>query len=144
MSHRNKLSIILIVSIFLLLFGHQLINLDYFKICIKNNSVPCEYFLSFNFGHPIVLGTIPLILVLVLLQFFRKEVFITWSKFASVFIPLAIIIITMTPVYCTAPLHLCFDKKLMTKFLGEVFVFVSISLIIIKSFLIKKGQNNQA
>lgn len=141
MSYRKILTASLFVSVLLLLLGFLFRYSAYFKLC-SGNDYDCINFWTFNLGHPLVLGLIPLIPILIILQFFRREVFNTWGKFALVFIPIIILIITLTPVYCSAPLGLCFDKKSITRFLSMDFAILSLIIIFTKSFLIHRREKS--
>ncbi len=139
MSHRKILTTATFLSVVLLLTGIIFRYSVYFKLC-SDNDYDCINFWTFSLGHPIVLGLIPLIPILIILQFFRMEVFKTWGKFALVLIPIIIITIIMTPVQCNAPLGLCFDKKSITRFLSMDFAILSLIIIFTKSFLIHRKE----
>ncbi len=140
MSHKKILNTALFIIGILLIVGYVFINSAQFGICGIDDRVNCRYFLGFNFGHPLYYGLIPLIPILIILQFFRREVFVTWRKFAVVLIPIIIITIIITPVQCNAPLGLCFDKKSITRFLSMDFAILSLIIIFTKSFLIRRRE----
>jgi len=136
MSHRKILGILLGLSILGIVAGFFIVYPEYFGICSDDQNCIDSKFLIFNIAHPLVIGLIPLIPILVILFFFSREVFSTWKKFAIVLIPISIILITITPVYCDAPLNLCLDKKLSTWLYSIGFSILSLIIIIYKSVLI--------
>ena len=142
MNYRKKLIVFVLLSVALIGLGYVLIHSESFGICDTNNMVDCIFFLGFNFGEPLYFGLIPLIPILLFLLFFPKEVFTFWAKFAVVLIPIIILIIVSTPVECNAPLHLCFDKKSITRTLSEGFSILSFLLVVIKAILLKKKSSH--
>ncbi len=139
MSYKKILISCLLLCGTLLFLGFRLVYYPDLNVCIPNNFVACNYYYSFNLGHPLVLGLTPLIPLLVLLYFCRREVVMLWFKIASVCIPICILIIANTPVYCNAPLGLCFDKKGMTKTLSIAFVLLSLCVVAIASYRARKS-----
>ncbi len=140
MSHRKIISILLSLSGIILVIGLVFRYSVDSKLCLEND-YNCIDFWTFSLGHPIVLGLIPFVPILILLLFFPKEVFKTWSRFAIVLIPIIIGLIVITPIQCDAPLGLCFDKKSITWFLSESFAVISIIIIIIKAILVRRKAN---
>lgn len=136
MSHRK----ILVVLLGLVLLGLG-VGLIFFpgsySFCRFFQSCTDSSFLILNVGHPLVVGLIPLIPILFILLFFSKEIFNTWKKFAIFLIPLSIILIIITPVYCHAPLNLCFNKILTTRFTSIGFSILSLIIIIYKIIRLK-------
>jgi hypothetical protein len=143
MSHRKILTTATFLSVVLLLTGIIFRYSVYFKLC-SGNDYNCINFWTFILGHTIVLGLIPLIPILIILQFFRREVFVTWGKFAVVLVPVIVLMIYNTPVQCNAPLGLCFDKKSITRFLSEGFAILSLIIILTKSFLIRRKEKSNS
>lgn len=133
MSHRKILGILLGVSILGIISGFFIVYPEYFGVCVNNQDCIDSKFLIFNIAHPLVLGLIPLLPILFILLFLPRAIFNTWKKFAVFIIPISIVLIIITPVYCHAPLGLCFDKKLTTQFLSISFAIISLIIIIYKS-----------
>lgn len=133
MSHRKILAILLGMSILGIITGFFIVYPESFGVCVNNQDCMDSEFLIFNIAHPLVLGLIPLLPILFILLFLPKEIFKTWKKFAIVLIPISIILITITPIQCSAPLGMCFDKKLITRFLSITFSIISLIIIIYKS-----------
>jgi len=132
MNHRKILGILLGLSLLGLGAGLAFFPGNY-SFCRTFQSCSDSDFLILNVGHPLVVGLIPFIFILFLLFFFSKNIFNTWKKFAIVLIPISIILITITPVYCDAPLNLCFNKILTTRFTSIGFAIISLIIIIYKS-----------
>ena len=132
MSHRKILGILLGLSLLGLGAGLTFFPGNY-SFCHTLQSCTDSDFLILNVGHPLVVGLIPLIFILIILFFFPSEVFKFWKKFAIILIPISIILITITPVYCDAPLNLCFNKILTTRFTSIIFAIISLIIIIYKS-----------
>lgn len=137
MSYRKILNLTTLISFGILCMGYSFIFPENFGMCAIGD-YGCIYPRSQTVGEPILFGLTPLILILILLQFFRKEVFFSWCKYAVPLIPFIIIVIINTPVYCQATLGLCLDKKGMTKFLADGFALLSVIVIIAKSFALRR------
>lgn len=133
MNHRKILGILLGVSILGIMLGFFIVYPEYFGVCTDGQDCIDSKFLIFNVAHPLVLGLIPLAPILFILFFLPRTIFNTWKKLAVFLIPISIILIIITPVYCDAPLGLCFDKKLITQFLSISFSIISLIIIIYKS-----------
>ena len=133
MNHRKILGILLGLSILGIVVGFFIVYPEYFGICGVDQNCIDSKFLIFNVAHPLVIGLIPLVPILVIMLFLSREVFETWKKFAIVLIPISVILITITPVYCDAPLNLCLDKKLITWLTSIGFSILSLIIIIYKS-----------
>ncbi|MDD5652459.1 MAG: hypothetical protein PHX98_03640, partial [Candidatus Moranbacteria bacterium] len=67
------------------------------------------------------------------LSFFKEKIFIVWSKFAKIYLPIAAILIFITPD-STGSIFLDLDKEMATWFLAAIFLISSLGIIIYKSF----------
>src|SRR3989344_3578725 len=97
---RNKnAKYLLIASVVLIVIGYFIFNPQYLGSCEPNQNGYCRIELSRSLGEPLVLASlVGLFPVSLILMFIKEEVFKTWSKFAMVAIPLAVIWIALTPV----------------------------------------------
>ena len=143
MNYRKILGILLGLSLLGLGVGLSFFPGNY-SFCHVLQSCSDSSFLILNVGHPLVVGLIPFVFVLIILFFFSREVFSTWKKFAIVLIPISIILITITPVYCDAPLNLCLNKILVTRFTSIGFSILSLIIIIYKSVRILLAKRKSA
>lgn len=132
MNHRKILAILLGLSLVLLGVGLAFFPGNY-SFCHILQICSDSSFLILNVGHPLVVGLIPFIFVLFILLFLSREIFNAWKKFTIVFIPISVILIIITPVYCNAPLNMCFNKILTTRFTSIGFAILSLIIIIYKS-----------
>ena len=83
-----------------------------------------------------------LVPLVILLLFLRQEVFKTWSKFAMVAIPLAVIWIALTPVQsgssAIAGLGIAEDRESVTWIVSILFLVISLIIIAVKSYKLRK------
>ena len=85
--------------------------------------------------------SIPLLIVLILLLFFRESVFQSWKKFALIYIPISIILVFLAPEYADSGfggVRYALDKERATWLLGGIFLITSIFIIIRKHFKTKE------
>lgn len=142
MSYKKILIILLLLSIILLVSGYIIVFPENYGVCVKGDYA-CIYPNANVIGEPLFFGLIPLIPILIILQFFRREVVVAWAKFAVVLMPVIILMIYNTPVQCSAPLGLCFDKKSITRFLSEGFAILSLIIIFTKAFLLGRREKKR-
>ena len=132
MNHRKILGILLGLSI-LGVVSSLAFSPGIYSFCRIFQSCTDSDFIILIFAHPLVLGLIALLPILVILIILPRAIFNTWKRFAIFLIPISIVLIIITPVYCHAPLGMCFDKKLITRFLSITFAIISLIIIIYKS-----------
>ena len=113
-----------------------------FGLGCVNKGILCNNPLIFIEGEPFLAFSIPLLFMTPILFFVRREVFITWAKFAGVFFPLMLAAILYTynntPViggWISGPT----DDQLASVFLPPLFVIISIAIIGVKSWKLRKG-----
>lgn len=118
------------------------LNVNFLKsvgICSDRNygyepeSNYCSYIGDENIGQPVVIWSFLLSILFLILIFLSKEIFKTWIKFAIIVVPISVVLISGTPIQCSAPLGLCFDKSRLTIFLSVIFAIISLIIIIYKS-----------
>lgn len=145
MSHRKILGILLGLSILGVVLSLAF-SPGIYSFCRIFQSCTDSDFIIFNIAHPLVLGLIPLLPILVILILLPGAIFNAWKRFAIFLIPISIILITITPVQCSAPLGMCFDKILTTRFTSIGFVIISLIIIIYKSvrILLAKRKSRRA
>ncbi len=102
----------------------------------------CGESLGENIPEPLLWSFLPLLLITPILFFVRREVFLTWVKFASVFFPLMLAILLYT--YNNTPVTGSWisgptDDQLASVFLPPLFVIISLAIIAIKSWKLRKS-----
>ena len=137
MSHKKKITFIIIFSIFVFIIGFILTEPVAMGICDSNARFSCIRPLS-DIGQPLAMGPISLFLISLILLFFSREVFDAWKKFAVVYIPLAIIWLALTPTSCSS--LVCPDREMVTWYTSIGFFLISLGIIIYKKIKIS-GQS---
>ena len=132
MNHRKILGILLGLSI-LGVVSSLAFSPGIYSFCRIFQSCTDSDFIILNIAHPLVLGLIPLLPILVILIILPRAIFNTWKRFAIFLIPISIVLITITPVQCSAPLGMCFDKIVTAKLTSISFAIISLIIIIYKS-----------
>ena len=110
-------------------------------ICPTNAST-CIFEFTETYTQPLGLISLSLIFISIVLLFLWPEVFKTWSRFAMVAIPLAVIWIALTPVQSSsgsiAGLGIGDDRESVTWFVSIFFLAVSFIIIAVKSYKLRK------
>jgi len=121
--------------------GYCIVFPDKVGLCkIQDNG--CIYnFPVFTLGQPLFLLSISFFITSLFLFFAREEVFKTWGKFALGFLPLTILLIWISPTISN-DLITPFDKKLTATFLSVLFFLISLVIIAVKSWKLRKASQN--
>src|SRR3989344_8446745 len=117
MSHKKKIYILLIISVIVFVTGYVLLRSDDFNLCNFGFGL-CTEISQFGIGQTLMNAMPVIILVLSLLLFFSEKIFIVWSKFASIFILLSILLLIIAPISCSGFNPVCFTKYLLVQCLS--------------------------
>lgn len=106
-------------------------------ICIDNNP------LIFGLGYPLVVISFFVFVVSITLFFVSDEIWRSWFKFSSWYLPLSVIAIALFPsqthnLFLTDP----FDKKFASLLLSIIFLLLSLLLIALKSYKLRKNSKS--
>ncbi|HBR78869.1 MAG TPA: hypothetical protein DEA46_00375 [Candidatus Moranbacteria bacterium] len=133
MDYRKKKYLKIIISIVGILTGY------YFSSPIKHDicrETLCIRIIGGDVGMPLFLFSIVLFLIFFIFLFVKEDVFNIWKKFAKIFLPIAILLIIITPT--TYGGFVGIDKELATWWLAGLFLISSIAIIIWKSIQLRK------
>ena len=126
MNHKKKLILLIVLSLIVIFGGYVLSYPEKFNIC-GQEQWSCISFFSFQIGEPLFIGGLSLLLTFILLLFFSQEIFNVWKKFAVWYIPIAIILLAITPTSDSA--FLAPDREIITWFTSIAFLVVSLIII---------------
>lgn len=127
MSYRKKIGLSVALIIIMVIIGYlltEIVRLDFFDS------------LDESIGIPVFLFSVALLVVYFLFLFMREEIFNYWKRFAKIFLPIAIILIIITPTQYGGFVGV--DKELATWFLAVAFLIISLGIIIWKSIQLRK------
>ncbi|GEM_PF-1677058 len=134
--------IIFALSLLGIIIGYSLVAYPETLGVCKVGDISCldNSFLIFGLGRPLAITSFFVFLVSIILSFARNEVFRSWLNFAKWFLPLSIIGIIIAPTQ-THNLFLVdpFDKQFASLFLSAIFFLVSLLIIAIKSWRLRKS-----
>lgn len=154
LNHRkkNKLTSITALSVFLILLIFILV-IDKLNFCstnylYENTNALFNIFCSQFVGEGILLpgfffsGIIAIISFILL--FLKKQIFTTWRKFAIYFIAISAIWIIIAPEGCGSGFGgfggCVFDKETTAMFTAGLFLVISLLLIALKSWKLRKSE----
>ncbi|HBR78872.1 MAG TPA: hypothetical protein DEA46_00390 [Candidatus Moranbacteria bacterium] len=133
MDYRKKNWLGIIISIVGILLGY------YFSSPIGNNickKTLCIKIIGGDVGMPLFLFSISLLFIFSIFLLAKEEIFNIWKKFVKIFLPVAMLIIIVTPT--TYGGFVGIDKELATWWLAGLFLIVSIGIIIWKSIQLRR------
>jgi len=133
MSYKEKIKRIVATSFVIFLINAVMFS-DTVYNWIENFFDPERIFLAFFF-FPIVL-----IILSVVLFRLRDQIFHSWWRFARVYLLVAAAIILITPASSTGNYIMSIDAELVTWWLAGLFLTISLLLIAIKSWKLRKQQ----
>jgi len=118
----------LILTFALFVVGVALLFPSNFGFC-PSNVGGCAFRLEEAFAQPVLISTVALFVIFLLLLFLNPLFFVSWKKFAIWYIPVASLLIAITPTIANdfAP-----DRELVTLFLSGLYVALSLLVIGIK------------
>jgi hypothetical protein len=140
MSHKKKVFIIFILAVVIMLVSLILALPEKVGLC-SGHDVSCKHGYIDNYNNLVQIGfifSIPLIIISILLLFLKDQIFVSWSRLAIFFLPIAIIIIAITP--STSGSISPIEKEPVTLLLAAFFLIVSIILITIKSLKLRSKE----
>ncbi len=136
MSYRKKILILLGLEILIFIIGFGIVYPEIMGFCKLNDDNCIFKFPVFSIGESLLIGSPFLIAVSILLIFLKKEFYYFWKKFAKIFLPIAIILIIITPTQYGGFVGI--NKEMIVWFLSILFLITSIGIIIWKSIELKK------
>ncbi len=90
-----------------------------------------------SLGTAVFLFSLSSIIFFIMLLFTKQLIFQAWLKFMIVFFPIAIILFIIAPT-TGKDLFFPIDKKIVALFLAIIFFVISLLIIAIKSFKLRK------
>lgn len=133
MDYAKKKYLQLIISIVGILVGYYFSSPIKHDICQKTL---CTKIIGGDVGIPLFLFSIALFFIFFIFLFIKEEVFNYWKKFAKLFLPVAIILIIITPTQYGGFVGI--DKEMATWGLASLFLIISFGIIIWKSIQMRK------
>ncbi|EKE20492.1 MAG: hypothetical protein ACD_7C00551G0001 [uncultured bacterium] len=127
MSYGKKISLSIGLMIIMVIIGYlltEIVRLDFFDSVDE------------SIGIPVFLFSIVLFFIFFIFLFIKEEIFNIWKKFAKIFLPIAIILIIITPTQYGGFVGI--DKELATWWLAGLFLVSSVGIIIWKSIELRK------
>lgn len=133
MNYKKKIYWVLVISAILILISLVLGLPENFGLC-KKGDISCVHNYIDNFNEIIQITfifSIPVIIISLVLLFLKEKAFKAWSKFAIIFIPISIILISITPSVKRTLIG--FDREIITIGLAIIFFTVSLLIIVVNS-----------
>lgn len=93
-------------------------------------------------AEPLFVISIPFIVILFLLFFLPEKFFRAWQRFATVYLPLGILLIIFAPSLSRDPLF-NFDKEYVTWATSILFFIISLAIIFYQAVKYHRGQNSK-
>jgi|APHig6443717497_1056834.scaffolds.fasta_scaffold253420_1 hypothetical protein len=134
MDYKKKVAWGIIISVVGILIGYYLSSPIKHFVCTKTW---CTKIIGGDVGMPLFLFSIALFFIFFIFLFIKEEIFNYWKKFAKIFLPVAIILIVITPTQYGGFVGI--DKEMVTWILSVLFFIISIGIIIYQSIKLKKG-----
>ena len=136
-NHRKIIVFLSFISVTFFIMGFFFADPVNFNICIKNDVGCIDKFISI--GDPLFFLSISLFIISIILFFLRREVFISWVKFAAPFLFIGIFIIAITSVDGSGGIGgVDFDRKETSWIISILFFFISLIIIIVKAIRLRK------
>ncbi|MFA6184476.1 MAG: hypothetical protein WC682_05280 [Parcubacteria group bacterium] len=136
MNYKKEILILLGVGILMFIIGIGIVYPEMVGLCNINDNACIYKFPVFSLGEPLLLGAPFLIVVSIILFFLRHDFYNVWKKFAKIFLPIAIILILITPTQYGGFVGI--DKEMATWGLASLFLISSLGIIIWKSIQLRK------
>lgn len=128
---------IFLLSLLGVAVGYGIVYPEKIGLCALGDKTCIFSFPIFTLGHPLFFLSLSILAISAVLYFVREELFRAWGKFALWFIPLSIVLVYLAPIQSSDwifPL----DKKLTASLLARLFFLVSLLIITIKSWRLRK------
>lgn len=110
-----------------------------FRNCTGNDLMSCDVPFGNLIGEPLFIVSLALFFVFLSLHFLRPIFLKTWLKFGIWYMPLAVVVILVTPHRCQ-DFFCMIDRLFVAQVLGIVFVLISVLIIGFKYWRLRKGQ----
>lgn len=138
MGYKKILGILIGLAIFGLISGFFLSDPFSLGLC-ESGDYSCDAKIGEGVGMPMILFSFFLFLISLLL-FIRQEVFHSWKKFAIVYLPVAAILLFIAAGESGGGIGFArIDGEIISWFLSGIFLFISLLIICIKSWKLRKG-----
>lgn len=139
MNYRKKLYIYIGITIVAFVVSVILGLYDLFGVCTPFSSYACLKIARF-WAEALFPSSISLSLIFLILLFTKEAVFNSWKKFGVWYIPLAALLIFITPSSSGGSFgfSMGIDREGVTMFTSAIFLIVSILIIIVKSWKLRK------
>lgn len=126
---------IIFIGVFLLSIGLILSNPQYFNICDNYCFNPYDQ----GVGEPMGSSGIIFILLGLVFLFTHNKILKSWLRFAVFGVPLGIFLIALAPVQSQAGIGIFdIEREVMTWIVSVAFLIISLTLIIVKSYKLRK------
>src|SRR3989344_1851685 len=139
MNRKLSLAVFAVLTLIGLLFSSAQVIIS-LGFCESINDVSCLSNIL-GVGQPVLLLGFSIVLVNFVLLFLNQAIFKSWSRFAMVAIPLAVIWIALTPVQsgssAIAGLGVADTRESVTWIASIAFFAISLLIILVKSLKIK-------
>ncbi len=139
MTYKKKIKILLVLAIFSFLSALAMTESVLFGLCLEKELFTCQEKLV-EIGQPLGLFSVILIFLLFILHFTNPKVFKTWLKFAIPYLFVFSLPIILAPASNAGIYGV--DSEILTWFFSGLFLFVSLIIIWIKSYILKKREKS--
>jgi tellurite resistance protein TehA-like permease len=140
MTYKKKIKILLVLAIFSFVAALMMTESVLFGLCLEEEYFTCQEKLG-NIGQPLGLFSIILIFLLIILHFTKPKVFKTWLKFAVPYLLLVSLPIILAPANNSGVYGV--DSEILTWFFSGLFLFISVIIIGIKSYILKRRERSE-
>lgn len=135
MNYKKKTALLLLGSIVGLILAFILTSPSSLGLCSPNDKFCFDPYDEI-IGQPLGVFSACLFIISLILLIVREQVFKAWSKFSIIFLPIAIVLIEISP--STSGSIDPIEKEPVTLLSAAIFLIVSILIISIKSFKLRK------
>ncbi|KKR26314.1 MAG: hypothetical protein UT57_C0036G0002 [Microgenomates group bacterium GW2011_GWC1_39_7] len=130
MEYKKKIDISLIAFFVISTVSFYILNPVKNGLC-GDTDIRCGTLLG-DIGMSTFLFSVSLLVALLFLRWSKEPSFISWSRFAKYYLPIAALLIIFSPT--TDSSIFGFDKEFMSWFLSSLFLVISIIIIFYKHF----------
>ncbi|MDX9925610.1 MAG: hypothetical protein RBS48_12675 [Ignavibacteriaceae bacterium] len=135
MDYRKKKYLGIMISMLGILIGYYFSSPINHDICRKTL---CTKIVGGDVGIPLFLFSSALLFIFLMFLFVKEDVFNIWKKFAKIFLPVAMLLVVITPTHYGGLVGI--DKEIATWWLAGLFLFISIGIIVWKSIHLRKNK----
>ena len=139
MGYKKKLYIYIGITIVAFVVSMILGLYELFEVCTPFSSYTCLNIARF-WAEALFFSSVSLFLTFLILLFTKEAVFSSWKKFGIWYIPLAALLIFLAPSSSGGSFgfSMGIDREGVTMFISAVFLIVSILIIVVKSWKLRK------